>query len=210
MSVLQDSDDRAKAEGGTPSPRSDAARFGLEWLRAPLRVGAVAPSGTALARAITKGLSADDGPVLELGPGTGVFTAALLSRGLAASDIAAVEVSDSFAAALAERFPGVTVVRGDAARARRLAPFADGTAGAVVCGLPLLSMPPGKVLRILAGSFALLRPGGGFRLFTYGPRCPVPDAVLDRLSITATRTAFVPVNIPPASVYVLRRARDGG
>lgn len=181
--------------------------FGKEWLRAPLRVGAVAPSGAALARAITDGLSPSDGPVLELGPGTGVFTAALLARGIPPGDIAAIEQGEPFASALSERYREVVVIHGDAARIRHLTPFGPARAGTVICGLPLLSMPPSKVLRILAASFAAMRPGGEFRLFTYGPRCPVRGPILDRLGLVARRSAFAALNLPPASVYSLRKEK---
>lgn len=186
-------------------PVSPARLFGAEWLRSPLRVGAVAPSGPALARAITRRFSGADGPVIELGPGTGVFTAALLERGVAPRHIAAIEAGEDFAAALAQRYPDITVLCADAARVRRLTPFGPAGAAAIICGLPLLSMPPANVLRILAGSFASLRPGGELRLFTYGARCPVPDAILGRLGVIWRRDAFVLMNMPPASVYVLKR-----
>lgn len=182
-----------------------AALFGREWLRAPLLVGAVAPSGAALARAMTAGMSAADGPVIELGPGTGVFTGALLNRGIAADQITAIEASKRFAAALATSHPGVTVIAADATRVKHLTPFGPAGAATIICGLPLLSMPPAKVLRVLAGSFAALRPGGAFRLFTYGSRCPVSKAMRDRLGLVVRRTAFVALNIPPASVYSLKR-----
>ena len=180
-------------------------RFGREWLKSPLRVGAVVPSSSSLARAITDGLTAADGPVLELGPGTGVFTEALLKRGIAGSDIAAIEASPGFAAALALRFPEVRVIAGDAARIRQLSPFGVGGAGVVICGLPLLSMPVSKRMRIMSGALDTLRPGGSFRLFTYGLRCPIPESVLDRLGLTARRASFVARNLPVASVYVLDR-----
>ncbi len=185
-----------------------AFSFGREWLKYPFQIGAVAPSSPALARAITEGLSASHGPVIELGPGTGVFTAALLARGIPGKRIAAIEASSGFAATLAEHYPEVTVICADAARVRHLSPFGT-TAGVVVCGLPLLSISPGKVFRILAGSFAALRPGGSFRLFSYSPRCPVPGLVLDRLGLVARRIAFVPLNIPPASVFVLKKRVRG-
>jgi phospholipid N-methyltransferase len=186
------------------SARTSAPGFRREWMKAPLKVGAIAPSSSGLARAITKGLSATDGPVIELGPGTGVFTAALLARGIPGKNIAAIETSRGFAAALTIQYPAVTVIRADAARIRHLYPF-DVPASAVVCGLPLLSLPPVKVFRILAGSFAILRPGGSFRLFSYSPCCPVPRVILDHLGLVSRRVGFVPLNIPPASVYVLRR-----
>lgn len=100
--------DPESLSGPRPQPVSAALMFGREWLRAPLLVGAVAPSGAALARAMTAGMSATDGPVIELGPGTGVFTQALLNRGIPAGQIAAIEAieaSERFAAALATSTP---------------------------------------------------------------------------------------------------------
>ena len=192
--------------------RCDAAQslaslwlFGREWLRAPLRVGAVAPSSARLANAMTQGLTATCGPVIELGPGTGVFTAALLRRGIPAAQIAAIEASESFAAALALRFPQVVVIHGDATRIRHVTPFGSGAAGLVVSGLPLLSIPQAKVLRIVAGCMTVLKPDGELRLFTFGHRCPIPAAMLSRLGLVAQRRTLVPLNMPPASVYAVFR-----
>jgi phospholipid N-methyltransferase len=184
---------------------SSALLFGREWLRSPLGVGAVAPSSLALAEAITQGLSDEHGAILELGPGTGVFTRALLGRGIPTTRIAAIEASEGFALALSRQLRGVTIIVGDAARVRCLSPFPRGEVGTIICGLPLLSMPQAKILRIVGGSFKALRRGGELRLFTYAASCPVPSGILDRVGLVARRSAFVPLNIPPASVYVLRR-----
>lgn len=179
--------------------------FVRAWVRAPLRVGAVAPSSARLADAMTQGLTATCGPLIELGPGTGVFTAALLQRQIRAAQVAVIEASESFAAALTLRFPQVAVIHDDAARIRHVSPFGPGGADVVICGLPLLSMPPAKVLRIVAGCMTVLKPAGELRLFTYGQRCPIPAAMLFRLGLVAHRRAFVPLNIPPASVYAVVR-----
>ena len=179
--------------------------LGREWLRSPLSVGAVAPSSARLADAMTQGLTATCGPVIELGPGTGVFTAALLRREIPAAQVAVIEASESFAAALALRFPQVAVIHDDAVRIRHVTPFGLGAADLVICGLPLLSMPQAKVLRIVAGSMRVLKPDGELRLFTYGQRCPIPAAMLSRLGLVAQRRAFVPLNMPPASVYAVVR-----
>jgi phospholipid N-methyltransferase len=157
-------------------------------------------------------MAAEDGPVIELGPGTGVFTSALLDRGVPLRRIAVVEAGRIFADALSAEFPGLCVVHGCASRVRRSIPPALHGAATVICGLPLISMPRSRVHRILSGSFAYHRPEGTFRLFTYGPRCPVSRAVLLRLGLVARRARFVACNVPPASVYHLGRVggRDVG
>lgn len=184
---------------------SSLGLFAREWLRAPLRVGAVAPSSEGLANAMTQELTDASGPVVELGPGTGVFTAALLRRGIQPVHISAIEASAGFAAELEKRFPEVAVIHGDAVRVRHVVPCGSSGAGVVICGLPLLSMPPVKVLRIVAGCMAILRPGGELRLFTYGFRCPIPASILSRLGLIARHRTFVPLNMPPASVYAVQR-----
>ncbi|MTJ79724.1 MAG: methyltransferase domain-containing protein [Telmatospirillum sp.] len=183
------------------------------WSNNPRRVGAIAPSGTALARLITAEITPDCGGVLELGPGTGVFTRALLARGIPPGNLTLVEKGADFADLLRRRFPDVRVFQMDATRLDRSRLFDGRPAGAVVSGLPLLAMTPRQVLAILTGAFAVLRQGGAFYQFTYGPRCPVPKRILDRLDLKAVRLGRVYLNLPPAAVYRITRkspAKEGG
>jgi len=186
---------------------TDTIAFFRAWLADPLQVAAIMPSGPALADLITAEITPAAAPVIELGPGTGVFTRALLDRGVAERDLVLVEFGPDFARRLAHRFPAARLLRMDAAGLHRLPALTrDGClAGAVVSGLPLLSMPPRKMFAILGGAFRHLRPDGAFYQFTYGPRCPVPAAVLDRLGLKATRIGGVLVNVPPAFVYRISR-----
>ncbi|MDR7124002.1 methyltransferase domain-containing protein [Pseudotabrizicola sp. 4114] len=154
---------------------------------------------------MTQGLTATSGPVIELGPGTGVFTVALLRRGIPAAQVAVIEASESFATALALRFPRVAVIHDDAAHIRHVSPFGSGGADMVICGLPLLSVPLAKVLRIVAECMTVLKPDGDLRLVTHGQRCPIPAAMLSRLGLVARRRTFGPLNTPPASVYAVVR-----
>lgn len=192
----------------TVCAQSDFVRFFRSWMAAPLRVAAVAPSGPALARLMTSEIAVDHAPVLELGPGTGVFTRALLARGVRESDLTLVEFGAEFAGLLRTRFPAARVVSIDAADVAETGLFADAPAGAVVSGLPLLSMPQAKVEAIVSAAFACLRPGGSYYQFTYGPRCPVAQPILDRLGLEAIQIGRTLRNIPPASVY--RISRRGG
>lgn len=179
----------------------DVLSFLRAWAANPLRVGAIAPSGAALSRLITREISPECGAVLELGPGTGVFTRALLARGVKPEDLTLVENGADFSELLRARFPDVRVLHMDAARLDRQHVFEGASIGAVVSGLPLLSMSSKQVLAILGGAFGALREGGAFYQFTYGPCCPIPRRYLDRLGLKATCVGRVYLNIPPAAVY---------
>jgi phospholipid N-methyltransferase len=175
--------------------------FGREWLKAPLRVGAIAPSGARLADLITRELLPADAPVIELGAGTGAFTRAILARGIPESQLALVERSAAFARHLRRSFPKARVLEADAGRIDRIAPFGPNGAGAIVCGLPFRSMPKRAVYRIMRSAFRTIRPGGSFYLFTYGHSCPIAPEILARLGLRATLVARTVANLPPARVY---------
>ena len=86
---------------------SNTAAQHLDFLRGliarPKNVGAIAPSSPALSRAIAREIDPTvSGPVLELGPGTGVVTEALIERGIAPERITAIEYDPVSRAFLAE------------------------------------------------------------------------------------------------------------
>ncbi|TBY13765.1 class I SAM-dependent methyltransferase [Rhizobium laguerreae] len=185
-------------------PRFDRRRFLLAWLRAPLRIASITPSGPRLAGLMTKEISPLTGPVLELGPGTGVFTAALLERGIAERDLTLVEYERDFATLLQGRFPDARVLWVDVRQMWKTA-LSGSFFGGVVSGLPLLAMRPEDVRTLLEGCFSNLRPHGAVYQFTYGPKCPVPVEILDSLDLVATRIGWTLRNIPPAAVYRISR-----
>ncbi|MBB4239257.1 class I SAM-dependent methyltransferase [Rhizobium esperanzae] len=184
---------------------ADFLHFFRSWISNPLRVAAIAPSGDSLARIMTSEIAALDGPIIELGPGTGVFTRALLARGVSEADLTLIEYGPEFIAALQARFPSARVLQMDAAQLAEAGIFEGEPVGAVVSGLPLLSMSPAKIAAIVAGAFAYIRPGGAVYQFTYGPRCPVPRPILERLGLEAVRIGGTVRNLPPASVYRISR-----
>jgi phosphatidylethanolamine/phosphatidyl-N-methylethanolamine N-methyltransferase len=189
------------------APASDSLHFFRAWLSEPLRVAAMTPSGRALARLMTAEITPRTAPVIELGPGTGAFTRALLARGIPESRIALIELGEEFASLLRPRFPDASVLNIDAARLGKINPFNEERAGAVLSGLPLLSMSNRKVMAILAGAFKQMRPGGAFYQFTYGPTCPVRRMVLERLGLRAHHIGRTLANVPPAAVYRITRRR---
>lgn len=185
----------------TMSQSADTLTFLRAWLANPLRVGAAIPSSRHLAALITRDIHPGIGPVIELGPGTGVFTEALIRRGIRQRDLTLVELGDEFGDMLAQRYPHATIVRADAARLSMNNLPKPKLHGAAISGLPLLAMPASKVLRILAGAFSLLEPKAGFFQFTYGWQTPVPENVLRRLDLKAEMVGTEYRNFPPASVY---------
>src|SRR3989337_2568686 len=84
----------------------DEMRFISCWLQNPLKVGAVSPSGRALARAIAgEGDPHIPGPVVDLGRGTGPVTEALVDRGIAPERLVLVENNLEFCRLLRRRYP---------------------------------------------------------------------------------------------------------
>jgi phospholipid N-methyltransferase len=191
-------------DGATGMSRHLASFF-RSWLSNPIRVGAIAPSSDALAELITSEITPASAPVIELGPGTGVFTRKLLQKGIPPPELILIEYGSEFVSVLQLRFPGVRVLWMDATKLVPGRIAEEGSVGAVVSGLPLLNMSPRKVVAIMSGAFHYLRPNGAFYQFTYGPRFPVPRPILDRLGLKATRIGRTLHNLPPATVYRVTR-----
>ncbi|MEM7041695.1 MAG: methyltransferase domain-containing protein [Pseudomonadota bacterium] len=185
----------------------DQFKFLRQWATAPLQVAAVTPSGRSLARLMAQEVRPGVGPVIELGPGTGVFTRAMIEQGVPEDRIALIELNPAFAADLARRFPKAQIHNVSAAGLAEMCPF-DRKAAAVLSGLGLLSMPQLMVEAILRGVFFHLRPGGAFVQFTYGLRCPVPPEMLRDLGLRARRAGGTWRNLPPAAVYTITRTSD--
>src|SRR6204780_1530301 len=89
----------------------DEVRFLRSWIERPLSIGAVTPSGKILARTMASYVDPDSsGPGVELGPGTGPVTEALVRAGVAPSRLVLVEFNPSFCRILKARYPEATLV----------------------------------------------------------------------------------------------------
>ncbi|MEM1264773.1 MAG: rRNA adenine N-6-methyltransferase family protein [Pseudomonadota bacterium] len=186
------------------------AVFLREWARNPLEVAAVAPSSTGLARLITSEISSETGPVLEIGPGIGAFTAQLLANGVAPQNLTLLEKNSTFARALEREFPTVRVVNTDAAEVDLTALTNGRPYRAVVSGLGLVSMERRVVAQMLRRIFLNMSEDGAFYQFTYGLRCPVPARLMLGLGLQAEKLGRVWWNCPPAAAYRISRAADHG
>ena len=183
----------------------DEVRFIRSWIERPLSIGAVTPSSKILARTMARYVDPNStGPVVELGPGTGPVTEALVQAGVEPSRLVLVEFNPGFCRILRSRYPEATLVQGDAYSMRRLLEtLLIQPAAAVVSGLPLVTKPIRQRLRLIRDAFELMVPGAPFVQFTYSVAAPLPKR-LGGFSVEASERIWM--NIPPARVWVYRRA----
>jgi phosphatidylethanolamine/phosphatidyl-N-methylethanolamine N-methyltransferase len=182
----------------------DEVRFIRSWIERPLSIGAVTPSGKILARAMARYVDPNStGPVVELGPGTGPVTEALVEAGVAPSRLVLVEFNPTFCHLLRTRYPEATLVQGDAYSMRRLLEtLLIQPAAAVVSGLPLITKPIKMRLRLIRDAFELMLPGAPFVQFTYSVASPLPKRAG---GFSAEASERIWMNLPPARVWVYRK-----
>jgi phosphatidylethanolamine/phosphatidyl-N-methylethanolamine N-methyltransferase len=183
----------------------DEVHFLRSWMEKPFATGAVTPSGKPLARAMASFVDPDlDGKVIELGPGTGAVTAALVEQGIDPERLVLVEFNPSFCRLLRARYPEATVVQGDAYAIRRLAgSLIRRPAAAVVSSLPLFTKPMKFRLRLVNDAFNLMHAGAPFIQFTYAVVPPIPRELEGATTECSER---IWLNLPPARVWVYRHA----
>jgi phosphatidylethanolamine/phosphatidyl-N-methylethanolamine N-methyltransferase len=193
---------------------NDTAMFLGQFLRAPATIGALAPSSRWLAAAVCTPVPERGEPtVVELGPGTGPFTAEIQRRLGGRGHHLAVEVNQSLAALLAERFPTVDVAHDDATELRRLLSERGlRQADAVVSGLPWAAFPEDLQRGLLGAVTSTLSPAGAFTTFSYIHAVPLNSARRFRALLAerfeeVVRGRTVWRNMPPAFVFHARRPR---
>jgi phosphatidylethanolamine/phosphatidyl-N-methylethanolamine N-methyltransferase len=185
---------------------ADTTLFMQEWLANPQGIGAVAPSSPKLAEAMAAWLPADpESFVLELGPGTGVVTDALLQRGLRQERLVAIEQNPNMARVLREKFPRAQIITGDAWKLddllrRRREPVEK--VGAVISSLPLLNFPAAEAERLAGKIRDVLEPRGKWVQFTYRIHRLRPRGT-SSFQLRATKVVWF--NLPPARVSVFQK-----
>lgn len=182
--------------------------FELPFLRAfltnPAKVASPVPSGPRLAAAVAAEVPLDGaGLVLELGPGSGAVTQAILERGVAPADLIAIEYDRDFCTLLRRRFPHSAILEGDAYGFRRLLP--DARFRAIVSGVPVVGLPQSSHHALLRDAVAALLPGRPFIQFTYSmtPPLAVPQDMAGQIAVE--RAAIVWANLPPMHVWRYRQ-----
>jgi len=178
-------------------------RFIKNWLDSPLKTGAIAPSGSELAKTMASFVPLDSNlPILEIGPGSGSVTRALLDHGVKPDKLVTLEYSQDFCALLAEQFPDIQIINGDGFDLQTTLTKHFETApkfAAIVSSLPLLNSPKSDREALLANILQFLD-GNPFIQFSYGVKAPIAPA--DGVSVE--KTPWIMRNIPPARVFVYR------
>ena len=185
---------------------SDTTLFLQEWLVNPQRTGSLVPSSRRLAAAMARWLPRNpESFVLELGPGTGAVTAALLKRGMREDRLVAIENNPNLTKLLRKRFPQAQIITGDAwhmdTLLRDLREPVE-TVGAVISSLPLLNFPKDQVEALAQKIRAMLEPKGNWVQYSYR---------IDKLrprgasSFRLHASKIVWLNFPPARVSVFQK-----
>jgi phosphatidylethanolamine/phosphatidyl-N-methylethanolamine N-methyltransferase len=184
---------------------NDEIRFFKGWMDGPKAVGAIMPTSSVTARSMASVVNPASGlPVLELGPGTGVITRAILARGVAPSNLVSIEYSVDFHTRLQLDFPGVRFIRGDAfGLDETLGELKTSLFDSVVSGIPLLNFPMASRVSLIEDLLDRVPPGRPVVQFSYGPSSPV---VSRGASFRAVHHDFVLRNVPPARLWIYRRA----
>lgn len=189
-----------------PAAVRDSLEFLRGFLRNPAQVGSVVPSSHRLEQRLVRSAGiAEARTVVELGPGTGGTTAAMLRAMAPGSRLMAVELDPMFHQHLRQSVddPRLLLELASAERlaellaARRL-PAPD----AIVSGIPFSTMPPDVSDRIAAAIAQVLRPGG--RFVAYQVRAHVADYVKPYLGEPDKRWEVV--NVPPVRVFTWTKA----
>lgn len=179
-------------------------RFFKGVMQGPKTVGAIAPTSSVTAKKMASIINPQSGlPVLELGPGTGVITKAIIARGVPPERLVSIEYSEDFYQHLKLTYPGVNFIHGDAFDlARTLGPLAGQTFDSVVSAVPLLNFPMKDRIRLLEALLDRLPPGRPVVQISYGPISPI---IAKPGSYHIQHFDFIVRNIPPAQLWLYRR-----
>src|SRR6218665_3797039 len=178
----------------------DEIRFIKGMISTPKTVGAIMPTSARMAARMASIIDSGSGlPVLELGPGTGVITKAILDKGVKPENLVSVEYSSEFVRHLRGKYPGVNFINGDAfSLAETLENYRGQKFDCVISGIPLLNFPMHQRVKLIEDLLKLIPVGRPIVQFSYGPVSPVvarPD------SYTIKHFDFIMRNIPPAQIW---------
>lgn len=183
----------------------DQVRFFGALAKSPKTIGAVAPTSCETAGLMASNITRPNAlPVLELGPGTGAITNAILHHGVAEKDLYAVEFNPKFCRDLRARWPKSHIIEGNAFDLdSALAHFDEQKFDCVISGLPLLNFEPEMRVQFLLGALKRVPVGRPLVQFSYGIKAPIE---INDPKIKVAKSRWVIRNLPPTRVWTYRYA----
>ena len=190
----------------------DRARFLSAFVKRPFDTGSITPSSAWLAEAMIEGMGISEAEtVVELGPGTGVFTAVIQAHLKPDARLLCFEINPEMAERLAVRFPRVQVVNDSVEHlGHHLKAAGRHSVDAAISGLPWAAFSPDLQERLLDATVRALKPGGRFATFAYSHAAWLTAGrrfreLLDSRFGHIETSPVVWQNLPPAFVYRCRK-----
>ena len=186
----------------------DTLTFLKTFLRHPTQVGAIAPSSQSLVRTMVDWFDWNQARgVVEFGPGTGVFTEAILDCLHPDAKFFAIERSAEMVATAQKRCPSAKIYEDSVTNVSQLCDQESmEQVDAIICGLPWAAFPESLQSEIMETMLQRLRPGGQFATFAYWQGVILPagrrfSKRLDQTFSSVERSQTAWMNLPPAFVY---------
>lgn len=189
----------------------DRARFLAAFVRRPFDTGSITPSSAYLAEAMVEGMNIPEADtVVELGPGTGVFTRVIEQQLKPGAHFLSFEINSELAERLKGRFPRVQVISDSVENIRKHLDAAGCPhVSATVSGLPWAAFSTERQMTLLDATIGAMKPGGRFATFAYSHAAWLPAGrrfreLLDSRFKHVETSKVIWRNTPPAFVYRCR------
>jgi len=182
-------------------------QFFKAWVKNPRHIGAIVPSSSILAQMVASQINlTHPGYLIELGPGTGALTKAILETGLPPERLVLIEQNPKFVQMLKKKFPLSLILQADAQELKQVLSQKNIIQiNSIISGIPLRSLPAKVLINIIRGSLELLPIGSAFIQFTYGAKSPIPAPLIDLSKFEITKSERIWRNLPPARVWTYRK-----
>jgi|TARA_B110001454_G_scaffold127870_1_gene119225 phospholipid N-methyltransferase len=177
------------------------------YINHPLEIGAIFPTSNITSKLMASELELNnDSIVVELGPGTGKITQAILNKGVLDKNLILVEINDQFSKALKNKFPKVKIFNEDAVTF--LTKFEENNKrkiDIIISAIPLVSLD--KKTNDLLCELAIknLSSKGKFIQITYFIKCSFSKNIIKSLKLNKSLVGLSLINLPPAFVWKITK-----
>lgn len=196
------------------SPKETRFEFFKRFVQKPMEIGAICPSSSCLAKTIVSDIAIEDAMnIVEIGPGTGAFTTAILDNMHNDASFFVIELNEGLHKNFQKQFPNVKSYNKCASELAGIMKKEEkiDSIDAVISGLPWASFSESLQIKILDSIYESLEPGGAFVTFAYLQGFLLKGAhsfraLLKKKFVKVEISRIVWCNLPPAFVYRCRKS----